>query len=131
MIEAGWGRDDTDVFRRIFSGLLMPEGSEKEHRWLAELQRQTTTPEMAARLWEAYNLIDVEKLAEQVVTPTLIIHVKGDKVIPFEAGRRLASIIPGARFVPLQGENHILLKDDPAWDHFLAEVKSFIGSDSD
>lgn len=128
MIEAGWGREDTDVFRRIFSGLLMPGGSEKEHHWLAELQRKTTTPVMAAQLWEAYNRIDVEDLAKKVDIPTLIFHVKGDKVIPFEAGRTLASLISGARFVPLEGENHILLNDDPAWGRFLAEVQSFVGN---
>ncbi|MCW9706118.1 response regulator transcription factor [Aliifodinibius sp. 1BSP15-2V2] len=48
--------------------------------------------------------------------------------MPFESGRRLASLIPDARFVPLESENHILLEDDPAWDRFLAEVRSFIGS---
>jgi len=128
MIEAGWGREDTDVFRRIFSGLLIPKGSEKEHRWLAELQRQASTPAMAARLWEAYNMIDVEQQAKQVTTPTLVFHVKGDKVVPFEDGRRLASLIPGARFVPLQGENHILLEEEPAWERFLAEVYNFIGT---
>lgn len=128
MIEAGWGREDTDVFRRIFSGLLMPNGSETEHKWLAELQRKTTTPAMAAQLWEAYNRIDVEDLANKVDIPTLIFHVKGDKVIPFEEGRTLASLIPGARFVPLEGENHILLNDDPAWGRFLAEVRNFAGN---
>jgi len=128
MIEAGWGREDTDVFRRVFSGLLIPEASEEEHRWLAELQRQATSPAMAARLWEAYNLINVEKQAKLVTTPTLVFHVKGDKVVPFEDGRRLASLIPGARFVPLQGENHILLEDEPAWQRFLDEVLDFIGT---
>ncbi|MCC5908099.1 MAG: alpha/beta fold hydrolase [Balneolaceae bacterium] len=128
MIEAGWGREDTDVFRRIFSGLLIPEGSEQEHKWLAELQRQATSPAMAARLWEAYNLIDIEQQAKQVTTPTLVFHVKGDKIIPFEDGRRLASLIPEARFVPLKGENHIILESEPAWEQFLAEVKNFIGS---
>ncbi len=127
MIEAGWGREDTDVFRRIFSGLMIPEGSEKEHLWLAELQRQATSPAMAARLWEAYNRIDVEEPAKQVVTPTLVFHVEGDKVVPFEDGRRLASLIPGARFIPLEGENHILLEKEPAWERFLGEVRSFIG----
>jgi len=127
MIEAGWGREDTDVFRRVFSGLLIPEGSEKDHLWLAELQRQTTSPPMAARLWEAYNQIDVEELAKQVSTPTIVFHVIGDKVVPFEDGRRLASLIPGAKFVPLKGENHILLEEEPAWELFLGELGSFIG----
>jgi pimeloyl-ACP methyl ester carboxylesterase/DNA-binding CsgD family transcriptional regulator len=128
MIETGWGRDDTDVFRRVFSGLLIPEGSEKVHRWLAELQRQASSPAMAARLWEAYNMIDVEQYAKEVSTPTLIFHVKGDKVVPFEYGRSLASLIPGARFVPLHGENHILLEEEPAWERFLDEVLNFIGT---
>jgi len=128
MIEAGWGREDTDVFRRVFSGLLIPEGSEKEHLWLAELQRQATSPAMAARLWEAYNRIDVAEQAKQVVSPTLVFHVIGDKVVPFEEGRKLASLIPGARFIPLKGENHILLEREPAWERFLAEVRNFIGT---
>jgi len=128
MIEAGWGREDTDIFRRIFADLLMPEASEKKHKWLAELQRQTASPAMAAKLWEAYHRIDVEHLAKQLDIPTLIFHVKGDKVIPFEAGRKLASLIPDARFVPLEGENHIMMSHEPAWDRFLAEVRSFISS---
>lgn len=128
MIEAGWGREDTDVFHRVFSGLLIPNGSVKDHQWLAELQRQAASPAMAARLWEAYNLIDVEEMARKVTAPTLVFHVKGDKVVPFEDGRRLASLIPGARFVPLQGENHILLEDEPAWERFLDDVLNFIDS---
>jgi len=128
MIEAGWGKKNTDIFRRIFSDLLMPGASKKKHKWLAELQRQTASPSMAAQLWEAYNRINVEHLAKQVEIPTLIFHVKGDKVIPFEAGRRLASLIPNSRFVPLESENHILLENEPAWDRFVAEVRSFIGS---
>jgi pimeloyl-ACP methyl ester carboxylesterase/DNA-binding CsgD family transcriptional regulator len=128
LIEAGWGREDTDVFRRVFSGLLIPEGSEEEHQWLAELQRKATSPAMAARLWEAFNLIDIEQQAKQVTTPTLVFHVKEDKVIPFENGRKLASLIPGSRFVPLQGENHILLENEPAWKQFVDEVLNFIGT---
>lgn len=128
MIKVGWGREDTVVFRRIFADLLMPDASEDERRWLAELQRKTASQAMAARLWEEFHRINVEQLAKQVEVPTLIFHVTGDKVVPFEAGRRLASLIPDARFVPLESENHILLEDDPAWDRFLAETKSFLGS---
>jgi len=128
IIEVGWGRGDTEAFHRIFIDLFMPQASEKEYRYLAELQRKSTTPAMAAQLWQAFNQIDVKNLAEKVDVPTLILHAKGDKLVPFEAGRRLASLIPDARFIPLKGENHILLEDEPAWDRFLAEVRNFIGS---
>lgn len=128
MIEVGWGRGDTEVFRRIFTDLLMPEASEEEHQWLAELQHKTATPAMASRLWQVFHQIDVRHLLDKVNVPTLIFHVTGDKVVPFEEGRKLASEIPNARFIPLESENHILPEGDPAWDRFVAEVRSFIGS---
>ena len=42
--------------------------------------------------------------------------------------RRLAALIPDARFVPLASKNHILLEDEPAWQRFLAEVHAFLGA---
>jgi DNA-binding NarL/FixJ family response regulator len=48
--------------------------------------------------------------------------------VPFEQGRILAALIPGSRFVPLQGRNHVLLPDDPAWSRLLAEVSEFLGA---
>lgn len=41
-------------------------------------------------------------------------------------GRLLAGLIPGARFVLLEGKNHILLETEPAWGQFMAEVKAFL-----
>ena len=34
--------------------------------------------------------------------------------------------IPGARFVALEGRNHLILEGDPAWDRFLNEVMCFL-----
>ena len=49
-------------------------------------------------------------------------------VQPFEEGRQLAAGIPGARFVALEGRNHLVLEGEPAWDRLLAEIKSFLRS---
>ena len=38
----------------------------------------------------------------------------------------MASLIPGARFVPLEGRNHILLENEPAWGQFVAELRAFL-----
>jgi hypothetical protein len=38
----------------------------------------------------------------------------------------MASMIPGARFVPLESNNHLLLESEPAWQRFLAEIRSFL-----
>ena len=42
------------------------------------------------------------------------------------SGRQLAAGIPGARFVALQGNNHVLLEQDPATQRFFEEVSLFL-----
>ena len=51
-------------------------------------------------------------------------------MIPFAEGRILATGISGARFLPLDSENHVLLADEPAWPVFLAGIREFLGSES-
>lgn len=53
-------------------------------------------------------------------------HCRDDAVVPFDAGRRMAARIPGARFVALEGRNHVILESDPAWTRFLDEINSFL-----
>lgn len=126
VIEVGWGQE-TPAYREIFVSLLSPDASKEHQRWLAEMQRETVSPKMAARLWRAFHNIDVARIAREVHVPALVFHVRGDNMVPFEAGRQLASFLPDARFVPLKGDNHILLEDEPAWPVFLEEVRGFLG----
>jgi DNA-binding NarL/FixJ family response regulator len=63
--------------------------------------------------------------------PTLVLHSRGDARVPFDEGRRLAALIPGARFVTLDSDNHVLLESEPAWRDFLAELRNFIGAPTD
>ena len=53
-------------------------------------------------------------------------HARDEVRVPFENGRRLAAGIPGARFVPLQSRNHLILEDEPAYLHFREEIRSFL-----
>jgi pimeloyl-ACP methyl ester carboxylesterase len=71
---------------------------------------------------------DVNVLAELplVKAPTLVVHSRHDAVIPMKDGIELASGIPGARFVPLESDNHVLVPGEPAWDRFVSEVESFL-----
>jgi hypothetical protein len=57
----------------------------------------------------------------------LVLHATGDRGVPFEEGRRLAGMIPEARFVPLDSRNHILLQRDAAFPKFIDEIERFIG----
>ena len=56
-----------------------------------------------------------------------MLHATGDGAVPYEEGRLLASLLPDARFVTLESDNHILQQGEPAWDAFLSEVRGFLG----
>ena len=127
LIRLAWGRDDP-TFRQVFTSLFMPGATRRQMTWFDELQRLSTSPENAERLMYAWSRIDVTDLLARVTTPTLVAHARGDLAVPFAEGRLLAAGIAGARFLPLDGENHILLEDEPAWPAFLSELHAFTGS---
>jgi pimeloyl-ACP methyl ester carboxylesterase/DNA-binding winged helix-turn-helix (wHTH) protein len=129
-IPLGWGHDNP-AFRMFFAARFLPEGTPEQMRWFSELQRVTTSPEIGSRLLSTAARIDVTELAPQVRAPTLVLHATGDAVAAFSQGRKLAALIPGARFVPLEGRNHILLESEPAWTRFVDEVRRFLRSGAD
>ena len=97
-------------------------------RWTRSTRcsKKTTSAEGAARYYETTGAIDVSDLLARVSAPTLVLHARGDAQVPFDAGRQLAAGIPGARFVALQGNNHVLLEQDPAAQRFFEEVSLFL-----
>lgn len=125
LIQQGWGQDNP-AFRQMWTSLFIPEASLEQMRWFNDLQRISTSPENAVRLHIEFGQIDVTGLLAAVTVPTLVLHVRGDGVVPFEEGRLLAASIPGARFVALEGRNHLLLAGEPAWQSFVAEVRRFL-----
>jgi pimeloyl-ACP methyl ester carboxylesterase/DNA-binding winged helix-turn-helix (wHTH) protein len=124
-IPLGWGQDNP-AFRLFFAARFLPEGTPEQMRWFSDLQRITTSPKTGARLLDTAATLDVSALAPLVRAPTPVLHVRGDGVATFGEGRRLAALIPGARFVPLEGRNHVLLESEPAWAQFIEEVRSFL-----
>jgi DNA-binding CsgD family transcriptional regulator len=95
--------------------------------WVDELQRVSTSPENALRFGKAFHGIDVTELAPHVQAPTIVFHARDDQMIQFAEGRRLAAAVPNARFVPLEGRNHVFLTEEPAWQIFLVELREFLG----
>lgn len=125
LMRAGWGQDNP-AFRRMFSLLFIPDATPEQMEWFTELQRRTISPENAVRFQETSAMIDVTHLLKEVTAPTLVLHGTNDAVIPFVGGREFAAGIRGARFVPLESRNHILLETEPAFTQFLDELRRFI-----
>lgn len=126
-IRAGWGQP-MPAFRRLFTMLYVPGGTPEQMEWLDELMRVSVSPEVAARIREARDDVDVTDRAARVAAPTLVMHARDDALVPYEQGRLLATLIPTARLVPLHSSNHILLEDEPAWPAFLSELADFLGT---
>ena len=126
LIRVGWGKDNP-AFRQVFGALFLPEGTPEQHQWFSDLAK-TMPMENALRVRQLTDVIDVRREAAEVRAPTLVLHARGDGMIPFEIGRQMAAAIPGARFVPLESRNHVLLETEPAWTRFLDEVRTFLGS---
>jgi DNA-binding NarL/FixJ family response regulator len=80
------------------------------------------------RFLKVADQVDVREIAPRVSCPTLVLHARDDHRVPFEEGRLFATLIPGARFVPLDSRNHIMLAGEPAWNEFLEEVRAFLPS---
>jgi len=127
LMRQGWGRRNP-AFRQLFTTAFIPEATPDEVRSFNELQRKSASPDNAANIMRAVVEFDVDALLPRVRVPTLVLHCRGDAVQPFDEGRRMAAGIPGARFVPLEGRNHLLLDGEPAWVRFLEEVRAFLRS---
>jgi class 3 adenylate cyclase/pimeloyl-ACP methyl ester carboxylesterase len=125
LMRVGWGKENP-AFRQLFTSQFMPGATKEQADWFNELQRITVSPETAVRIIEATNEIDVTPLLPQVTVPTLVMHARDDARVPFEAGRRMAAGIPGARFVTLPGRNHLFLETEPAFGQFLEHTRAFL-----
>ena len=128
LIKVGWARPDS-TFRRVFTSLMIPDASEEQMRWLDDLQRVAVSASNAYAFRQERKQVDAAPLMSRLDVPTLVLHARGDRMMPFDEGRHLASEIRGARLVPLESDNHIVLDDEPAWPVLLDELRAFVEPD--
>jgi hypothetical protein len=126
LIRQGWSSRNPAI-RQIWTTLCLPGGTREEADSFNELQRLSASPENAARIFEALGDLDVRDRLSGLKVPVLVMHSRGDSLVPFEEGRRLASMIPDARFIPLESPNHLVLRHEPAWSVFVSEMRQFLG----
>lgn len=124
--EIGWGNPKS-VFRHVFMAQLLGNANPEQQRGMEERMRLSMTPEMAVAYLEHNYSIDVKDRCAQVQCPTLVFHCQEDQMVNFEQGRKLASAIPGARFVPLEAQGHHLLWSEPAAQVFQDALHAFLG----
>jgi len=96
-------------------------------QWWGRLERASASPGAVLALFRANYEIDVRDILPSIRVPTLIMHRVGDAMVPVTAGRQLAQQIPGAKYVELPGEDHLIQSlDQDLLDRVLNEIEEFI-----
>jgi len=126
LVREGWGSDQ-ESYREFFTSQFFPDGTIEHHRWLNNVQHITATPEIAEQLLCTVAGTNVVDLLPKVRVPTLVMHARGDVPVPFSQGQEIAAGIPGAKFVPLESRNHLILAEEPANRQFFDAIASFLG----
>lgn len=124
----GWAQEKSP-FRQIFiAQMLGAAAADPAARHLiGERMRLSMTPEVAEQHLRVNYGMDVKAECALVQCPTLVFHARDDQMVTLDQGRKLAAWIPGARFVPLDSDSHILPVDQGAWRSFIAETAAFLG----
>ncbi len=126
----GWGKGG-QAFRQVFVAKFMPNATQQQQHDFDDYQRLTATPEMAAQCLRAMFNINIKDEARRVQCPTLVFHARGDQQILFEQGRKLAALIPGARFAPIESDNHVPFAGEACWPTIVQEMRLFLGESGD
>jgi len=96
-------------------------------RWFGRLERATASPGSILALLRANREIDVRHILPSIRVPTLVLHRVGDMTIPVVAGRYIAEHIPGAKYVELPGDDHLLQAfDRDSLDFLIDEIEEFM-----
>ncbi len=96
-------RQNWSLARRAFAGIAFPDGPTDLQRWISSYMRQSVSPEAAAEHYGITASVDVRQYLPKVEAPTLVLHRRGDRMVPMAAGRFVASLIPDARFMAIEG----------------------------
>jgi pimeloyl-ACP methyl ester carboxylesterase len=116
-IEAAWG-GEMDISN------LAPSADDAFKRRAVAYLRRSASPGAAVALLRMNSQIDVREVLPTIRVPTLVLQRTGDRDVNVEEGRWIAERIPGATFVELPGDEHLIWAGDV--DRLVDEVEEFL-----
>jgi pimeloyl-ACP methyl ester carboxylesterase len=108
------------------TSLIIPGANAEQMQAFNSLQRAACSPQVAAHLGRTHAEYDATADLPRVRCPALIFHSPDDRPVPFEEGRMIASMIPGARLVPFASANHTPLPTEPAFGFVNRLIDEFV-----
>jgi pimeloyl-ACP methyl ester carboxylesterase/DNA-binding CsgD family transcriptional regulator len=100
-VRSNWG-----LGAQTLASLFIPRASGERLTELSRYFRSTSSGEAAAAFLELDFATDLRATLPEVSARSLVLHRSGDRAVPIELGRELASLLPNARFAPLSGDSH-------------------------
>jgi class 3 adenylate cyclase len=92
--------------------------------WWARFERLGASPAAVIALMRMNSQIDIRHVLPAIRVPTLVLHRAGDRRVKVAAGRYLAEHIAGARYVELEGNDHLFCAGDAG--AVLDEIEEFL-----
>ena len=126
LLEQRW---DDPAFQQMFLSVMMPDGTDVDKRFFAEMTFNASTPEDLEAFEIADDKIDVRSIAQKVRVPTVVMHVRGDRMMQLEFGSELAALIPNARFIIIEGRDRALVPGDGELQQIVRAIVPFFDAD--
>jgi pimeloyl-ACP methyl ester carboxylesterase/DNA-binding winged helix-turn-helix (wHTH) protein len=126
LLKAAWGGGGSPLFGGMLAQLFVGQSADAETRELFDRMQRASTDRDTALAYLRAMAADARDEARKLSVPTLVVHRRGDAIAPFEAAKAAASLIPGARFVPLAGDNHWPMADDLSAPVMLRSIAQFL-----
>jgi len=92
--------------------------------WAGRLERLAASPSTIRRIIKLIGEFDVRGVLPSIRVPTLVMHRGGDSFIKVEHSRYIASKVPGARYVELEGDENMFSLGD--WEALIGEIEEFL-----
>jgi class 3 adenylate cyclase len=92
--------------------------------WAGRLERLAASPGTIRRIFDLIGEFDVRDVLPSIRVPTLVMHRRDDSFIKVEHSRYIASKVPGARYVELEGEENMFSIGDS--EAIIGEVEEFL-----
>jgi len=92
--------------------------------WAGRLERLAASPGTIRRIFDLIGEFDVRDVLPSIRVPTLVMHRADDNFIKVEHSRYIASKIPGARYVELEGDENMFSIGDS--DAIIGEIEEFL-----
>jgi pimeloyl-ACP methyl ester carboxylesterase/DNA-binding CsgD family transcriptional regulator len=121
LIRAHWG-----LGSNVLADIFIPDADAERRARFTRMQRASGSAEVVCQLLAQGYLLRIEDLLDQVATPSLVIHRREDRAVPYRLGRDLAARIPGARLVSLDGQAHFPYDGDA--ESIVGATLEFLGA---